>query len=96
MEPRSHVFIVVREVGDVARSTDVEEESPDALKDSDAVGVIKAEMSELAFKKGGWVPSPTYITSAQMSAPYAAASQVMDGTVLAAQFMMVALKRDEV
>lgn len=75
----------------------IQEESPEALKDVDKVDVIRVEMSEPAFKKGGWVPErPVDSTSAQMSGPYAGASQIIDGAVLAAQFTTAALERDEI
>jgi aconitate decarboxylase len=65
--------------------------------DAEAVHEIVVEMSELAFKKGGWTPKrPADVTSAQMSAPYAAACQIVDGTVLAEQFTPPSLERDEI
>ena len=58
---------------------------PDAFSDIDLVDQIVVESSEPAFKKGGWAPKrPTDSTSAQMSAPYAAASQIVDNSVLVA------------
>jgi aconitate decarboxylase len=75
----------------------IQEEHPDVLDDADAVAEIKVEMSNPAFKKGGWAPKrPVDSTSAQMSAPYAAASQIVDGALLAAQFSTAALDRDRV
>lgn len=75
----------------------LQEEYPDALRDVDAVDYIKVEMSDPAKKKGGWTPErPVDSTSAQMSGPYAAASQIIDGAVLAAQFSTAALDRNEV
>lgn len=75
----------------------LQEEHPDTLRDVDAIDHIKVEMSDPAKKKGGWVPErPVDSTSAQMSGPYAAASQIIDGAVLAAQFSTAALDRDEV
>jgi aconitate decarboxylase len=75
----------------------IQEEHPKTLYDKDAVAEVKVEMSSPAFNKGGWVPKrPVDSTSAQMSAPYAAASQIIDHAVLAAQFSTEALDRDEV
>jgi aconitate decarboxylase len=75
----------------------IQEEHPEALDDVDDVAEVKIEMSNPACKKGGWVPKrPVDSTSAQMSAPYAAASQIIDKDVLAAQFSTAALDRDEV
>jgi aconitate decarboxylase len=75
----------------------IQEEYPDALKNADAVAEIRVEMSEAAFKKGGWAPTrPVDSTSAQMSASYAAASQIIDGAVLAVQFSNAAIDGVEV
>lgn len=76
---------------------ELQEPHPDALRDVDAIDHIKVEMSDPAKKKGGWTPKrPVDSTSAQMSAPYAASSQIIDGAVLASQFSTAALDRDEV
>ncbi len=70
---------------------------PDAFNNVDTVDHIVIESSEPAFKKGGWAPQrPTDSTSAQMSAPYAAATQIVDNAVLAAQFSPASLDRDDV
>jgi aconitate decarboxylase len=75
----------------------IQDEHPNTLDDVDAVAEIKVEMSNPAVRKGGWVPKrPVDSTSAQMSAPYAAASQIIDHAVLAAQFSTKALDRDDV
>jgi aconitate decarboxylase len=75
----------------------IQEQHLDALSDVEAVDEIVVEMSEPAFKKGGWTPKrPVEITSAQMSAPYAAACQIVDKAVLVGQFTSGALERDEV
>ncbi|KAI1386456.1 2-methylcitrate dehydratase PrpD [Hypoxylon trugodes] len=75
----------------------VQEQHPDVLSDVEAIDEIVVEMSEPAFKKGGWSPKrPVEMTSAQMSAPYAAASQIVDGAVLVGQFTPASLDRDEV
>jgi aconitate decarboxylase len=75
----------------------IQNQHVDAFKDVDAVDMIRVEMSDGAFKKGGWAPTrPTDSTSAQMSGPYAGATQIIDNAVLAAQFSTAALERDEV
>lgn len=75
----------------------IQEQHLDALIDVEKVDEIVVEMSEPAFKKGGWAPKrPAEITSAQMSAPFAAACQIVDGAVLAEQFTPTSLGRDEV
>lgn len=67
------------------------------LGDPEQVDEIVVEMSEPAFKKGGWAPKrPAEFTSAQMSAPYAAACQIVDKAVLVEQFTPTALDRDEI
>ncbi|KAF2197443.1 2-methylcitrate dehydratase PrpD [Delitschia confertaspora ATCC 74209] len=70
---------------------------PDVFNDLEAVDEIIVEMSLPAFKKGGWAPKrPVESTSAQMSAPYAAACQIVDRSVLVQQFVPVSLERDEI
>ncbi|CAK7216531.1 hypothetical protein SCUCBS95973_002833 [Sporothrix curviconia] len=58
---------------------------------------ITVEMSEPAFKKGGWRPvRPLTVTGAQMTAAYAAAMQLLEGEVQVAQFAPAQLDRDDV
>ncbi|KAF7550959.1 hypothetical protein G7Z17_g5356 [Cylindrodendrum hubeiense] len=57
---------------------------------------IRVEMSEVSFKKCGWTPRrPLTPTGAQMSATYAAAMQLLEGEVQAAQFAPAQLERDD-
>ncbi|PVI02561.1 putative immune-responsive protein [Periconia macrospinosa] len=75
----------------------IQELHPNALSDVDEVEEIIVEMSGPAFKKGGWVPErPVKSTSAQMSAPYAAACQIVDGAVFVQQFAPAFLEREEI
>lgn len=70
---------------------------PDSFGNVDAVSEIVVEMSEPAFKKGGWTPRrPADLTSAQMSAPYAAACQIVDRAVLVEQFTPGNIDRAEI
>lgn len=70
---------------------------PDTFGNVDAVSEIVVEMSEPAFKKGGWTPSrPADLTSAQMSAAYAAACQIVDRAVLVEQFTPGNIDRAEI
>ncbi|KAI1302541.1 putative immune-responsive protein [Xylaria venustula] len=74
----------------------IQDQHPGLLTDPDLVDEIIVEMSETAFKKGGWTPRrPPEFTSAQMSAPYVAACQIVDEAVLAGQFTPATLDRDE-
>lgn len=75
----------------------IQDQHPELLEDPEQVEEIVVEMSEPAFKKGGWTPrQPVEFTSAQMSAPYAAACQIVDKAVLVGQFTPSALDRDEI
>lgn len=75
----------------------IQEEQPDALSNAELIDEIIVEMSEPAYKKGGWTPTrPVEPTSAQMSAPYAAACQIVDSTVLVEQFTPSSLDRDAI
>ncbi|KAI0967574.1 putative immune-responsive protein [Xylaria arbuscula] len=74
----------------------IQDQYPGILTDPELVDEIIVEMSDPAFKKGGWTPMrPPEFTSAQMSAPYVAACQIVDKAVLAGQFTPAALDRDE-
>ncbi|KAL4941128.1 hypothetical protein BDV06DRAFT_229868 [Aspergillus oleicola] len=71
-------------------------EYPEKLKDLSGIKKIVLEMSEPAYKHGGWVAQrPLTATGAQMSCAYAAAVQLLDGQVLAEQFQHSLLNRDE-
>ncbi|OJJ45316.1 hypothetical protein ASPZODRAFT_143957 [Penicilliopsis zonata CBS 506.65] len=70
---------------------------PGEMKDVNRIRRITIEMSEPAFKKGGWKPEkPLTPTGAQMTAVYAAAMQLLDGQVQPAQFAPAQLERVEV
>ncbi|KAH8193604.1 hypothetical protein TruAng_012228 [Truncatella angustata] len=75
----------------------IQEQHPGALSNAEVVHEIVVEMSEPAYKKGGWTPTrPTDSTSAQISAPYAAACQIVDRAVLVEQFTPSSLNRDDI
>ncbi|KAH6658758.1 immune-responsive protein [Truncatella angustata] len=75
----------------------IQEQHPGALSNVEVVHEIVVEMSELAYKKGGWTPKrPTDSTSAQTCAPYAAACQIVDRAVLVEQFTPSSLNRDDI
>ncbi|KAI1775305.1 2-methylcitrate dehydratase PrpD [Hypoxylon cercidicola] len=75
----------------------IQEKHLDVFSDVEVVDEIVVEMSEPVFKKGGWAPKrPVEVTSAQMSAPYAAACQIVDRAVLAGQFTPASIDRDDV
>lgn len=66
------------------------------MKDLDSITGILIEMSEPAFKHGGWTAQrPLTVTGAQMSCSYIAAVQLVDGMVTPAQFRHRQLDRDE-
>ncbi|KAE8353809.1 2-methylcitrate dehydratase PrpD [Aspergillus coremiiformis] len=70
---------------------------PSQMAAVDRIRRIMVEMSEPAFKKGGWAPiRPLTVTGAQMSATYAAAMQLLEGEVQPAQFAPAQLERDDV
>ncbi|KAL3429634.1 hypothetical protein BDV09DRAFT_180068 [Aspergillus tetrazonus] len=69
---------------------------PDKMKDLSKIKKITFEMSESAYKHGGWpAQRPLTATGAQMSCAYAAAVQLIDGQVLTEQFQDSLLNRDE-
>ena len=75
----------------------IQEQHTDALQDISAIEEIVVEMSEPAFKKGGWTPTrPIESTAAQMSASFAAACQIVDRNVLVEQFLPTSLTRNEI
>ncbi|KAJ5723965.1 2-methylcitrate dehydratase PrpD [Penicillium malachiteum] len=70
---------------------------PQEMAAVDRIRHIKVEMSEALFKKGGWPPKrPITATGAQMSVAYAAAMQLLERSVQAAQFAPDQLERDDV
>lgn len=70
---------------------------PSQMAAVDQIRRITVEMSEPAFKKGGWAPKrPLTVTGAQMTATYAAAMQLLEGEVQPAQFAPAQLERDDV
>ena len=57
---------------------------------------IRVEMGDVAFKHGGWTPTPPIeATGAQMSAAYIAAVQLVHGEVTPAQFRLDDLDRED-
>lgn len=77
--------------------TELQKKYPKETKDFANIRGITVEMSEPAFRKGGWLAKrPLTSTGAQMSASYAAAVQLIDGQVLPAQFAPHQLDREEV
>lgn len=77
--------------------TELQRKHPEELKDFANIRGITVEMSEPAFRKGGWLAKrPLTCTGAQMSAAYAAAVQLIDGQVLPTQFGQPQMDRDEV
>lgn len=73
----------------------LQKEHADQLKDLSEIVTITLEMGEVAHAHGGWdVKRPLTSTGAQMSNAYAAATQLHDGQVLAAQFRHDMLERD--
>ncbi|KFZ03375.1 hypothetical protein V502_11001 [Pseudogymnoascus sp. VKM F-4520 (FW-2644)] len=72
-------------------------EYPAQMKELAIITSIKYEMAEAAFHHGGWVAKrPLTATGAQMSNSYVAATQIVDGQVLPAQFRHDQLERDDV
>lgn len=68
---------------------------PEETRQVDRISGVKIEMSDAAFKHGGWKPQrPLTATGAQMSAAYVAAVQLVDGQVLPTQFRPSLLDRD--
>jgi aconitate decarboxylase len=73
----------------------LQKEYPDKLRDRATITKIVFEMSEPAYKHGGWKPQrPLTATGAQMSCAYVAAVQMVDGQVLPQQFRADQLDRD--
>lgn len=70
---------------------------PEKLTDLTMIAEIKIEMSEPAFKHGGWkAKRPLTATGAQMSCAYTAAVQLVDGQVTPQEFRHDMLDRDSV
>jgi aconitate decarboxylase len=73
----------------------LQKEHPEQLEDMSSIISIKIEMGEAVFHHGGWeAKRPLTSTGAQMSNSFAAATQLIDGDVLAAQFRHDKLERD--
>ncbi|KAL4912106.1 immune-responsive protein [Aspergillus aurantiobrunneus] len=65
--------------------------------DVERIRRVVVEMSDPAWKKGGWkVTRPLTATGAQMSCAYAAAMQLLEGQVQPAQFAAAQLEREDV
>ncbi|KAL1968444.1 hypothetical protein VTN77DRAFT_1973 [Rasamsonia byssochlamydoides] len=74
---------------------ELQKKYPEQLRDLKSITSIKIEMSEAAFKHGGWkAKRPLTATGAQMSAAYIAAVQLVDGQVLPSEFRNSLLDRD--
>jgi aconitate decarboxylase len=73
----------------------LQEKYPERMKDLDNIERIHIEMGEAAFHHGGWKASrPLTPTGAQMSNAFIAATQLVDGAVLPAQFRHDSINRD--
>jgi aconitate decarboxylase len=73
----------------------LQEEHAEQMQDLSGITSIKLEMGEAAFHHGGWeAKRPLTATGAQMSNSFAAATQIIDRAVLAAQFRHDKLERD--
>ncbi|KAL4894253.1 hypothetical protein BDV59DRAFT_201096 [Aspergillus ambiguus] len=73
----------------------LQREHPEKLCDLNSITTIKIEMSEPAWKHGGWkAHRPLSATGAQMSCAYVAAVQLVDGQVLPQQFSPENIDRD--
>lgn len=74
---------------------ELQNQYPQKMSDLKSIAGIKAEMSEAAFKHGGWkAQRPLTATGAQMSAAYAAAVQLVDSQVSPSQFHQDLIDRD--
>lgn len=74
----------------------LQEEYPEAMRETERIKGIRIEMGEIAFHHGGWkAERPLTATGAQMSNSYVTATQMIDGQVLAAQFRHDKIERDE-
>ena len=73
----------------------LQEEHPEQMKDLAGITSIKYEMAEAAFHHGGWkAERPMTSTGAQMNNAYVAATQMVDGGVMTAEFRHDKLDRD--
>ncbi|KAJ5311727.1 hypothetical protein N7476_007587 [Penicillium atrosanguineum] len=73
----------------------LQKKHPEKLADLRTIASIKIEMSEAAFKHGGWkAERPLSALGAQMSCAYVAAVQLVDGQVLPQDFHQDLLDRD--
>lgn len=76
---------------------DLQKEHPSKLSNANSITSIKIEMSEAAFKHGGWkAKRPLSATGAQMSAAYVAAVQLLDKRVSPSEFRHDMLDRDPI
>ncbi|KAF2738430.1 putative immune-responsive protein [Polyplosphaeria fusca] len=72
-------------------------EHPKMFEDLTKIKSILVELGEASFLHGGFeIKKPLTATGAQMSNRYCAATQLVDGSVLPAQFSHSKLERDEV
>ena len=73
----------------------LQELHPEAMKKVGEIKDIKIQLAEAAFHHGGWKTTrPLTATGAQMSNSYVAATQMVHGEVLAAQFRHDMLEND--
>jgi aconitate decarboxylase len=71
----------------------LQREHPEQTKDLSSIVSIRLEMGEAIFHHGGWnAKRPLAATGAQISNSYAAATQLVDREVLAAQFRMICFR----
>lgn len=76
---------------------ELQKEYPEKLSNLQAIVSVKIEMSEAAFKHGGWkAKRPLSATGAQMSASYVAAVQLLDRQVSPQEFHHNLLDRDAI
>jgi aconitate decarboxylase len=74
---------------------ELQKKYPEQMSEIQKISNIKAEMSEAAFKHGGWnVTRPLTATGAQMSCAYVAAVQLVDSQVTPSKFHHDLLDRD--
>ena len=78
--------------------SDLQTELPERFADLNKINNMIVGLSSPAFHHDGWSPEerPLSTTGAQMCGPYIAATQLVDGEVLLAQFGASKLDRDDV
>ena len=70
---------------------------PEEMRNLEEIESVRLEMGDVAFSHGGFkVKRPLTSTGAQMSVAYVAATQMVDGEVLPAEFRWDMLERDVV